>query len=262
MNFCRQCSSVICQAARKGDLDMMKDCLRSYPNMFNPNHKENKLLKEIKDSLQCLSLLYQALESDSFEVAEFLIQQGADVNERLLKDFRIIEIFANSRQPIHWKNELKRASFLIKHGADISTNFEFHAHGTLWFAIEQNNVDFVKLLLENGVELGGLEWAKESPLILAASNKEYETLVPLFIRYGVDATKLGVNFQNALHYLCTNEYVRCTKNAVVDIAQLLLDHGVPVDEPDLDGCSPLFRAVEHNIVSLVGIFFLFMIVIK
>ncbi len=124
-------------------------------------------------------------EDFNVDLAERLLAKGADINAKL-STHRNWTIFSG----IAKMGNLKKARFLIDHGADINVNT---LEGTpLQMAIYQGpNEEMAKWLLENGARLQEFSFGN-TELHLAAMRGSAD-LVPLLIRHGA-----GVN--------ATNEY--------------------------------------------------------
>ena len=84
------------------------------------------------------SALHRAVRGNHLDVAEFLINTGANVNA--------IEI--GQQTPLHravMQNHLEMAELLIKHGANVEIT-NVHGNTALDIAIENNNLEMIDLL--------------------------------------------------------------------------------------------------------------------
>jgi ankyrin repeat protein len=94
----------------------------------------------------------------------------------------------------------------------------------------------VKILLENGANVNVQGEDGDSSLI-NASRKGWTEIVRILLKFGADATLRNEEYdENALHLAC---FLGRT-----DVVEVLLDHGMDIDDHDEDTYTPLQKAIE------------------
>ena len=128
----------------------------------------------------------------------------------------------------------------------------------------------VKLLLERGANVNALSAAKGSALLIASKIRSGTASARLLLQHGADprltprsgdsraplgAAALVGNAEllPALH--AAGDAVQgamrdSVRNGFLDVVRTLLDLGVPVDEPDPSGITPLARAATSNDIDI------------
>lgn len=144
------------------------------------------------------------------------------------------------------KNE-EIVEFLIMLGADVNLK------NPLGLALQEGSVRCIELLLKNGAKLEGPQWGEQSPAEFVFRRPKIDTrrrkeILQLLIRYGLNVKFRNRKDQNLLHL-----FAWYLKTVPVEIAEVLLDAGVPVDEGDNEGDTPLFYAIERRNVEFVSL---------
>lgn len=258
VQHCSYCSNVICHAVKKGDIQLVQYCITNTPGLdLEINYDGNS---------QCLPLLWRAALDGLLEVAKLLIRSGVDINgkivgacELLCKDthkrinqpvigsenhgLTIIEVLARCRANKQQRRsrDVRLVEYMIASGANIKTDYSVQNHSPLWHAMKNKNFEIAELLVINGADLVGPEWNEESATIIAAQCKESKKFVSLFIEYGANATKIDTNGMNAMHHLTSNQLC----SGFLDTAKLLVEKGVPIDEPNHDEVRPIHLAARY-----------------
>lgn len=108
-------------------------------------------------------------------------------------------------------------------------------------------VKCAKLLLKRGASLDGPEWRSESPaeIVFKRNDPEFRLdLMLLLVGYGLDRGFRNRQGESLLHVLV--RHVACKHEPyrdAVEMASIILDAGVPLDEADRIGWTPLLRSV-------------------
>ena len=244
-------SNSVSFAAAHGDLNALRQLLQSNPQNI-----------EEQDGLGFTPLAWAA-EKGQKEAAELLLSLGADANA----------VGKGGRRPIDWaatagylplvellatkntsdlsgtlylaiqQQQVSIARFLLEHGAN--SNIHYRASNTempLHLAARQGNVEAVKLLLEHGADVNGLEQNNSTPLVYAASGTSKEIVELLFAKGAIISQKPGywTIFQHwALGAGDTN------------VATVLLSHGAKVNAKDSEGKTPLHFAAQQGTFQAV-----------
>ena len=174
---------------------------------------------------------------EQFGAVTFLIDQGADVNLQDEYGYTALHHVAKSRS-IYNINAL---NLLIDRGADLDARTKFLKETALMLACGCNNVNAVKCLLQNGVNVDLQDKNGKTCLdfALRSTGHPYETL-SFLLKSGVDVSNARRNNDQTLlmQALCHHE-----KN--FREIQLLIDHGANVDFQDQNGDTALHYVVRH-----------------
>lgn len=114
--------------------------------------------------------------------------------------------------------------------------------------IEDACLECIKLLLENGSRLRGGVWNSiNSPLEIAlGKSNDRKEIIQLLLKYDPD-TDYRNCFKDNLLTIFVDEWLLATDEDAAGIAEMLLDAGVPIDEPGGSGeyyYSPLERSIK------------------
>ncbi len=196
------------------------------------------------DTIDYFSPLESAIENHHFELADYLLDKGADINGGDVKGKGLSWLVRN--------NNLEGVTYLIEHGADVNQRIKYEDGSMysppLYDAISSGYLDMVKLLVENGADTdydedgynalhtaaswGGNYMLRyllprtegidtqtdggDTPLMLVVSCGRYRE-VELMLEYNPDLTIINDEGKTALDIAEEKEYA--------DIAQLLKEHG-------------------------------------
>lgn len=137
--------------------------------------------------------LHATAHAGHVEIAEFLIQQGANVNVRDKDGYTPLhntaDSFVKGRPPKRTEADRNRiAALLLKHGALVNANIN-HGDTPLHGAVETNNVALVQLLLENGANANIQQAQGMTPLHFALSaGNGLVQVVRLLLAHGADSS--------------------------------------------------------------------------
>lgn len=179
------------KAAQNNDVQGMKQALADGANLTKcgPKALNYAIVPNAKDAVRFLlehnvdmtyrntsnnTALHLAAYNDNVEMAELLLDAGADIN--ILKgSFTPLGIAA-------YQNKQKILSFLIERGADVDKTYS--SYTPLHRAVESDNFEVVKMLVEGGADLNSL-YSKETPLYRAIYH-DRETIALYLIEQGAD----------------------------------------------------------------------------
>lgn len=145
--------------------------------------------------------------------------------------------------------------FLVKFVESLNLGAYIHdPEEILKWALDLSEVKVVQLMLQNGAKLVGEKYAKGSPAIHVFKcckniNTRKEILL-LLIQHGLNiGYKNNKSGCNLLH-----ESIHSTlyKSDEVEISEILINYGVPVDELNTDGFSPLHCAIFKQNYELIS----------
>jgi len=182
--------------------------------------------------------LHAAIYADSYEALNYLVKNGADVND---VDFNLCS-------PLHLAcrvgNE-KMVVCLVKYGArmdkaDIRGNLPLH------IACRYCNKETIDFLISKGADINAAGSHKDSPLHVACKERDVD-IVDLLVNKGA-----VVNIKNSLG--ASPLYFACSKEGGEGLANYLLGRGAYVNDMTIPRITPLGIALlggRLNIVELL-----------
>ena len=139
--------------------------------------------------------------------------------------------------------EIHKHSKIVKKNLDLFVNAANEEGNTpLFYAIDANNIDVVKLLIENGANInqhnnGGhtsLHWA---------SVKGHKRIVKYLVKRGIDI--------NILNDKKNTSVLIASELGHEDIVKFLVEHDANINLQDIDGDTPLLMAARTNHENIV-----------
>lgn len=225
---------------------------------------EYKANINIQDKNGLTPLIY-AIEQDNKELANFLIENGADLNmaekeydrtpiffsienkntnitEILIsKGANVNAVDKNGVTPLNIAikedGNIDIIKLLVKNKADLNILTE-EGDSLIEYAINKNDTDMIQTLVEGGVNLNVAGISSNTPLMTAVS-KSLENIVRIFLtKNDINLNAINRNWNTALHM--------AAKNGNTVIIKMLIDKGANVDARNKQGYTPLHTAVENN----------------
>lgn len=194
--------------------------------------------------------LWEAMFDNHLEIVELFLGLGADPdkqceNENCTEQCTPLQYVANLNYSPKYQ---QLAEVLVRCGAEVSNSHTLDTGSPLFIAITRGNLELVEMFLKNGAKFEGRSWEDISP-VQVAFHIEYDLeckgMLQLLFRHGVDPQFKNMDGENLLHLFMgtTDIFEEIGGDLVPEIAEILLDNGVPVDEPNADGDTPLHHAV-------------------
>ncbi|RKY10524.1 MAG: hypothetical protein DRP56_00720, partial [Planctomycetota bacterium] len=200
----RTSKGLLFYAAQKGKLGSVEALIE---NGLSPNIK---LEDPHTHCLPLSNLLYWAVKNGNEQIAQFLIDNGAEVNPTTCHPLSCAAIY----------NQPQMALLLIEKGADVNGNNRYSAEYPLYLAVENRNIQVAKLLIANGAEINAQTRNGVSPLYQAAKNGDV-TMARLLIENGADVNIKNKEDETALHI--------ASRRGKKEVAELLINHGADIN---------------------------------
>lgn len=216
-------------AVKKGEIEKVKNMLDKGmdPNVYN---------------MGGLTALHLTISKNNAEMAQLLIDRGADVN-RPAKT-------ASATTPLDSAiayNKPDMVSVLTRNGAQLTIEDD-SGWTALHRAVEQGRVEIVQALLDAGADGEIATQNGSTPLLLAVSRNQAGTLKALLSNKSVAATVNRFVFpedgSSALHMAISREYP--------DVVQELITAGANVNFPDERGWRPVHIAAQQGRPEIIS----------
>lgn len=231
--------------------EKVREILSKNPELIN--HRSEKNISEF----------WHAMLRGYEEIVEIFLEFGADPDEK----YKGISFIQHAAKCNFSFNYCKVLDILIRHGADVRVPVEINENKvarSLRKAISQGCVQFVEYLFQNGVDLKHIN-SNEKPLEVwvfdCKNHSKLKNMLLLLLKYGLN-TEFRSNFlnENLLHcyirkkidYQYTGDLDEDNDFETVEIAEILLNVGIPVNELDKLEYSPLHLAIELKDFNLVS----------
>lgn len=236
-------------AVFKDDIEKVRKILLTNPELLH-DHSDKELS----------SPLWTALSGGNVEIVELLVgEYGADPNEKIAHStfqgytFFHLAARSNNCSPSY----IKMAEVLVRYGADVNATLpDRELSSPLQMALDSENLTFAEFLLKNGADLERAGRYGEPPAAYSFNCKNDSVgreMLLLLLKYGMDTRFANKNDENLLHVFLRSledDY----DDKVYQIAEILLNSGVPMDDIDNEGFSPFHRAVDLGDIELVTLF--------
>ena len=254
-------------AARCGFYDLVKHLAIKHPEHINAIYGTYRFP------------LLASLSEDHVEIAELLLEHGADVDVRettggtiLLKVLsrpqrnlvNIVKLLLKHgadvnarddtlRSSLHlaeYKGELEVAQILLKHKADVNSQDNdgktpLHILSEHREYKEDDVVNHARLLLEHGTEVNIRDKDNQTPLLLATEWAWFK-LMRMLLEHGADANAENKKGKTPLHVLSEHQMYGVNEEVVVHHVRLLLEHGAEVNRRDKNNQTPFLLAMERD----------------
>jgi ankyrin repeat protein len=212
-------NSEIFQAVKTGDLNQVRTLLEAEPSLLESKDKDSN------------TPLIKACQAMNVDIAEYLIDKGADVNAK--GKLGTTPLIATPKR----KDEsVSFVQYLIKMGADVNAIWSPGVGDwTVLHGAINGNVKVVKLLIDNGADIN-VKNLQGTPLQMAINYKKIET-VELLIESGAKLQEFS--FGN------TELHLSAIKGCA-ELVPLLVNYGIDVDILNEYRQTPLYYASMHG----------------
>lgn len=225
-------------AVRNNDIDMTRQLLRKKADV-NVRTRYG------------VTPIYLAAQNGSAEVLSLLLKAGANPNELYREGETVLHTAART-------GEYKSVELLLKAGAKVDAREQWHGQTPLMWAMAQRHPELLPLLLKYGADVNAVsnveEWERQvtneprdkwlppggmSPLLFAAREDCVACIAPL--------VKAGANI-DATTPKGISALLIAIINGHYDVAYALAEAGANVNINDDTNRSPLYAAVDFNIM--------------
>ena len=134
------------------------------------------------------------------------------------------------------RNNVDKVKLLLDRGVNIESK-DHNNQTPLWWAARKDEIDMVRLLLYRGADVNSKDNNNQTPLWWAARNNKMDIFKLLFYR-GADVNSKDNNNQTPLLW--------AARNNNVDMVELLLNRGADVNSKDNNNQTPLWRAARNG----------------
>jgi len=159
-----------------------------------------------------MPLLYSAVLSEKLTVAQFLLDNGADVDARGIS-------FGTALTTAAYRGHLEMVRLLLERGAGVEAQGSSH-ETPLHAAAYRGSLEVVRLLLEKGADANAQGGPHGTPLHAAAHGGSLE-VVRLLLEKGADVNAQGGRYGTALN--------EAAYRRSLEIVRLLLEKGADVN---------------------------------
>lgn len=177
--------------------------------------------------------LHKALEAGHADIADYLLERGADVNAKAVDGIT----------PLHIVQDASLAAHLIEKGARIEAESE--TLGTpLNAAILSGLYEVAEVLIAHGAEIDARDARRSTPLHHASGRGDLGS-VRLLVSKGADVNAANEPGFRPLHWAAGNGHL--------EVVTLLLENGAQANVVGANGRSPLDMAVigDHQEVAAI-----------
>ena len=143
--------------------------------------------------------LHYACREGHFEMVDFLIKNGANVNSKNHYS-TIYPIFDAITSTNNKKNYLSIIQLLIDNGADINRVDSF-GNTLLYHAIEQEDIILIELLIQLGCDINHCSRHDKDTALHYAYFQKNRKIISILIENGADRKKLNIYNKTAESYI-------------------------------------------------------------
>ncbi|KAJ4248105.1 hypothetical protein NW762_012875 [Fusarium torreyae] len=198
---------------------------------------------DIKPGVSNMSALWEAARFGNANIVKLLLDNGADGNSTGY--FAYAGLATPLMVAAAGGHELAVATLLSHHLVD-QLKEDSEGHNALWYAANFGKDSIVRVLLAQG---GPQPQTETCPLWAAAMNDRFST-VELLLKSGFDPYQGdGLDYHSPYAKMDTLSAVSYCGS--VEMAELLIRHGVNVNKLGLDGQTPLFKAVRNGEIPMI-----------
>jgi ankyrin repeat protein len=183
--------------------------------------------------------LLAALCEDHFEVAELLIEHGANIDVRDTTGKTIL--LKALSQPQH--NIVDIVKFLLKHGTDVNARDKTLRSSLHFLAEYGGDLEVAQMLVDHGADVDFRDNKGKAPFhTLSKSRIDKGDLLNhalLLLKHGAEVNSRDKDNQTSMHLAIGRDRFK--------LAQLLLEHGADANAENNNDKTPLHILSEHQI---------------
>jgi len=208
---------------------------------------ENKLVKDINYVDRNLDTpLIHAVRSKNDKLIEYLLINGVEVNSINNKEESAISIAFSDRLTDKSRRIIK---LLINHKADLNRIYGFKERYGMYYekntllihSIKNNNMEYLKLLIDNGADVNGKNLKNNTPLYFSISYSHTE-MTEYLLSKGANVNEIiNDNNETALFYALSY--------GKFEIANLLIKNGADINHKNKDKRIPLYYTMYRKDMS-------------
>lgn len=251
-NICMRNETEFSLAANKGYFELVKKMIIHCNVIF-----------QYKEQLEHNALLY-VLKQQEYELANFMIDNGADITHEISPGFSILDYFISSRdtKSVELLTLRYEQSFLGKNNFSalekavalndtdmvkillkiIDSKILYNNHiNFLHMAINLNNLSMVKILLQAGANINQLDEIKNTPLFHAVKLNRFE-IVEYLLSFLVDIDQECENKMTALELSIVYKYFKIF---------LMLSEKANLKRINSFGQTPLKLAIQNKEILFI-----------
>lgn len=199
------------------------------------------------------SALMMALMRKQFDVADYLIDQGANVNHK--RPAKHTDDKMRGQTPLWWAanhGHLELAAKLLEKGADLDTPDHFGST-PLSTAASSGHLPMVRFLVELGADIHSTIYDGRKPFNLAVTHG-HKKVAEFLMSQGNMAEEAGSSGYSSLMIAAENGFYDLAKTLIEKGADVNRVHPGPGIYTGLRGWTPLIFAVNAGYVRLVKLF--------
>ena len=194
--------------------------------------------------------LAAAIKNGHVDVLSYFIENGADVNARLIYDLYtpLMVAILNS--------QVNTAIFLIEHGAKLDIRDTRRGYAAAHYAAchysDHDSCVVLSCLVKNGADVNGHaseKWKYLTPVMLAIKNG-HPNAAGFLIQHGADVNVKDIDGETALHY-AVQRYVGSHHSEWCEVFSCLIKNGADINARAKDNYTPLMLAITSCHLSAV-----------
>jgi len=185
-----------------------------------------------------LSALSWAVIRGHTEVVTALLNKGADINTRDKGGVSPVLYAIGVRK-------LSIVNLLVTNNADLEVLSYKNKMTPLLLAVENKDLESMKILIDNGVKVNGKNQDNFTPLMAAAEKGHFESVMML-LSVGSEIDERDIKGLTALNYAADKQHFKTIK--------LLLAKGANLNTKDVNARTPLTRATlqgYHQVINIL-----------
>lgn len=189
------------------------------------------------------SFLDRAVSKKYFDIAKYLIENGAEVHN--LQKHQVLSFVIEN-------NSLDLVKHFISKGVDVNL-IDGYKRTLLHNAVIYNKFDIVEYLVNNeGININAQDSSLYTPLLYAAE-KKHTDIAELLIKKLVEKDNTGstLNIMGELNRVQKTPLYEASQNGSLDIVKLLAENKADLNMRTNNGVSPTEIAIQNNHVDIV-----------